>query len=187
MEVKLVTFKSDGTAKEFAISNLVSTIGRGKECTFRIPLVDISRKHCELTLGEEELRVRDLASSNGTFVNDRRINETALHAGDRLALGPVIFTVQIDGEPAQIAPPQAEAPAAPPAKAAPTPPPAAAEPPPAPSAAEPPPVLAEEDDVVDLEPDEATDMSEVAAEESDPIAALEALADQSRQEDEDEK
>ena len=160
MDAKLVMFKPDGTPRELSISSEVSTIGRGKECTFRIPLVDVSRKHCELTLGEGELRVRDLASSNGTFVNDRRINETTLHAGDDLAIGPVKFTVQIDGEPADIAPPGANAQAAE-----------------ATSAAD------DEDVIIELEPDEVADLSEVA-EESDPIAALEALADLSKEEDE---
>jgi pSer/pThr/pTyr-binding forkhead associated (FHA) protein len=48
------------------------------------------------------LKVKDLASSNGTYVNNRRVNEVALKPGDRLVVGPIVFTVQINGEPADI-------------------------------------------------------------------------------------
>ena len=51
MEVKLVMFKPDGQRKDFEVQRQVSTFGRGPECTFRIPLLDVSRKHCEFTLG----------------------------------------------------------------------------------------------------------------------------------------
>ena len=189
MDVKLVMFKPDGQRKEFEVRRQVSTLGRGTECTFRIPLLDVSRKHCELTLGEGEIRVRDLASSNGTFVNDRRINETTLSAGDRLSVGPVVFTVQIDGEPAEISPESAAAAAlggaadvAPPAA------PAAAAGAPAPPAEEVEALAAvvpldDDEEIIELEPDEVADLSEVA-EDSDPIAALEALAEQSKEEEE---
>ena len=50
----------------------------------RIPLVSVSRRHCEINLAEEEVRVKDLASSNGTYVNNKRINDCPLSAGDRL-------------------------------------------------------------------------------------------------------
>ncbi len=174
MEVKLVLVKPDGQRKEFDVRHPASTIGRGPECTFRIPVSDVSRKHCELALGEGELRVRDLASSNGTFVNDRRINETTLSAGDRLGVGPVVMTIQIDGQPAEIAPVGAAEPAADEELVA-------AAPAEAPAAEE------ADDEVIELEPDEVADLPEVGGEESDPIAALEALAEQSKNENEEDK
>jgi len=180
MEVKLVMFKPDGQRKEFDVRRAESTLGRGTDCTFRIPLLDVSRNHCKLTLGEGEVRVRDLASSNGTFVNDRRINETTLSPGDRLSVGPVAFTVQIDGQPAEISP-EAAQPASPPPAAAPPPAPAAED-----DALE---ALAgaDDDDIIELDPDDVADLSAVATEESDPIAALEALAEQGKDEDEQKK
>ncbi|OPX23812.1 MAG: hypothetical protein B1H04_03305 [Planctomycetales bacterium 4484_123] len=104
MDVKLVMYKRDGRRKDFRIHKPKTVLGRAEDCDLRIPLLSVSRKHCELILGDDELRVRDLASSNGTFVNSRRITETALKPGDRLVIGPVVFTVQIDGVPEQIAP-----------------------------------------------------------------------------------
>ena len=44
--------------------------------------------------------MRDLQSSNGTFLNGEQISEHALKAGDIIKLGPIVFTVQINGEPA---------------------------------------------------------------------------------------
>jgi len=151
MEVRLIVFRPDGRRRDFKIGRPNNTIGRSEECTLRVPLANVSRQHCQLILGADELRVRDLASSNGTYVNNRRINETALKAGDRLKIGPVLFTVQIDGKPDQIKPARGKA-----ARA----------------------------DVVELEADDALALSELGEEESDPISALEALAEESKEDDE---
>ena len=104
MDVKLVMFKRDGQRKDFAITHKTTIIGRGEDCTLRIPVVSISRQHCELIKSDDNLLIRDLASSNGTHVNNQRVNESALKAGDRITLGPTTFTVQIDGKPEQITP-----------------------------------------------------------------------------------
>ena len=113
MDIKLVMFKRDGQRKEFMIHRDKTLIGRGEDCALRIPLLSISRRHCELIKGEDVLTVRDLASSNGTYVNNQRVNEKHLKAGDRLTLGPTVFTVQIDGEPGQIRPVKTKAKATP--------------------------------------------------------------------------
>lgn len=103
MEVVLVMFKDD-EKREFTINSQRTIIGRRQDCDLRIPTRDVSRRHCELCPGEKrsELMVRDLGSSNGTFVNGKRVSETTVSPGDRLSVGPVTFVVQIDGEPAQI-------------------------------------------------------------------------------------
>ena len=148
MDVKLVMFKRDGQRKDFMIQHDKTLIGRGEDCVLQIPLLSVSRRHCELMKGDQELSVRDLASSNGIYVNNQRVNEKELKAGDRLSVGPVIFTVQIDGEPIQIRPVKSKAR----------------------KAAEAVPAEAQAEEVVDLEADVE------AEEEADPIAALEALA-----------
>ncbi len=104
MDVKLVMFKRDGQRKDFAITRGVTTIGRGDDCVFRIPLMSISRQHCKLIKSDDELQIHDMGSSNGTYINNHRVNETVLKAGDRITLGPATFTVQINGKPEQIAP-----------------------------------------------------------------------------------
>jgi len=104
MDVKLVMFKSDGARKDFDVADGLTVVGRGEDCGLRVPLLSVSRRHCELTLAGDEFRVKDLGSSNGTYVNNKRITEVVLNPGDRMVVGPVVFTVQIDGEPSDIQP-----------------------------------------------------------------------------------
>jgi pSer/pThr/pTyr-binding forkhead associated (FHA) protein len=103
LDVKLVLVMPGGRKRKFAVKKDKLTIGRGTDCSLQIPAATVSRHHCELVLSEERLAVRDLKSSNGTFVNRERIeDETELHAGDTLSVGPVVFTVVIDGKPTEI-------------------------------------------------------------------------------------
>ncbi len=107
MKVVLVMFK-DGARRDFAVAEGGTIVGRRKDCTLRIGTADVSRRHCELIVAGKSLKVRDLGSSNGTFVNGKRIAESPLRAGDKLSVGPVVFTVQIDGLPKAISPPRGE-------------------------------------------------------------------------------
>jgi pSer/pThr/pTyr-binding forkhead associated (FHA) protein len=68
-------------------------IGRGVECDLKIDDATLSRRHAELSVNGEALQVRDLASANGVFVNEERIDQAELHAGDRLRLGARSFLV----------------------------------------------------------------------------------------------
>lgn len=104
MDVKLVMFKGNGQQKDFPVVNPVTVIGRGEECDLRVPLLSVSRRQCEIHLSGQQLKVKDLASSNGTYLNNKRVNEAVIKAGDRLVIGPVVFTVQVDGVPAEIKP-----------------------------------------------------------------------------------
>ncbi|HET6426928.1 MAG TPA: FHA domain-containing protein [Phycisphaerae bacterium] len=157
MDVKLVMFKSDGQRKDFRIHKDKTILGRGSDCDLRVPLLNVSRKHCELLLGAGKLKLRDLTSSNGTYVNNRRVNEAPLRPGDRIAVGPVIFTVQIDGVPAEIAPLPSKSVHA-----------------------------AVADDVVDLEADILEPLN-TDGEDSDPMAALDAALADLADDDEDRK
>ncbi len=105
MNVVLVAFRSSGDRREFRVAASPYTIGRKPDCHLRIPSAAVSRKHCELTIADDALKVRDLGSSNGTFLNDVRVQAATLAAGDRLTVGNITFTVQINGQPAAITPP----------------------------------------------------------------------------------
>lgn len=101
MNVVLIMFKDD-ERREFPIAEEKTILGRRQDCQLRIPTKDISRQHCVLQMQDKALVVKDLGSSNGTFINGKRIAEAELKAGDRLRVGPVTFVVQIDGKPANI-------------------------------------------------------------------------------------
>src|SRR3954467_13082098 len=101
MDVVLVMFRGDGDRRSFSIARDVTIIGRREDCDFRIPLGEISRKHCRITKDGEVLRVEDLGSSNGTYHNGTRIQTAELTPGDTLQVGSVAFVVQIDGQPTE--------------------------------------------------------------------------------------
>jgi pSer/pThr/pTyr-binding forkhead associated (FHA) protein len=99
MEAVLVMIRSGGEHRPFAIRKDVTVIGRREDCDLRIPLSDISRKHCRLVRAGPAFTVEDMGSSNGTFVNGRRVQSLELEAGDTLQVGPVVFVLQVDNDP----------------------------------------------------------------------------------------
>lgn len=97
-------FKADGERRDFPLKQMRTVLGRNRNCDLRIPLSSVSREHCEILIEENNVVVRDLDSRNGTYLNHNRIEQTPLEAGDELVVGPVVFTLVIDGEPTQIDP-----------------------------------------------------------------------------------
>jgi pSer/pThr/pTyr-binding forkhead associated (FHA) protein len=97
--VALVLLRGDGSRRSFPLPGGTSMIGRREDCHLRIPLGEVSRRHCQIETREEALLLRDLGSSNGTYVNGRRVQESPLLAGDVLRIGTLEFLVQVDGTP----------------------------------------------------------------------------------------
>ena len=69
------------------------TVGRGPRADFVVDTALLSRVHCRLQATQTEFTVEDLGSTNGTFVNDRRVSQSPLQSGDRLRLGRLEFVV----------------------------------------------------------------------------------------------
>ena len=106
MDVNLVLFKKSGSRRDFRLPSNVTVIGRRQDCDLCIPLMVVSRKHCEINKVKGRLTIRDLGSSNGTYINGKRITEEAeVKPGDYLQIGPLAFGLQIDGTPEHIAVP----------------------------------------------------------------------------------
>jgi pSer/pThr/pTyr-binding forkhead associated (FHA) protein len=82
------------------------TIGRDDTCEIRLTSAEVSKQHCRVRIAGGALFVRDLGSSNGTFVNDVRIaEETRLQPGDRLRIGPMLLQVPaVTAKPADVRP-----------------------------------------------------------------------------------
>ena len=72
----------------------VKTVGRAPRADFIVDAALVSRLHCRLTAGDDNLEVVDLSSTNGTFVNDKRVKKAHLSDGDRLRVGRVELTVE---------------------------------------------------------------------------------------------
>jgi len=102
VDVNLVLFKKNGSQKIFPLPSDVTVIGRSSNCDLYIRLTSVSRKHCQLSRQEGVLKVRDLGSRNGTYLNGKRIDEAEVKAGDSIKVGPLTFVLQIDGQPKDI-------------------------------------------------------------------------------------
>lgn len=68
-------------------------IGRLSECPVQLLHESVSRRHAEIWAAGTEFRLRDLGSSNGTFINGTRISEDTFELGDTLQLGKVMLDV----------------------------------------------------------------------------------------------
>lgn len=71
----------------------VKTIGRSAGAEFIVDAALVSRLHCRLTATAASLQVKDLGSTNGTFVNGTRIQAAELNHGDRLSVGRLALIV----------------------------------------------------------------------------------------------
>ncbi len=72
-------------------------IGRGEDCDLRVESDFVSTHHCVLLLDDYTLRIRDLGSKNGTFVNGRRVGASTiilLH-DDTLSIGDVLLLIDL--------------------------------------------------------------------------------------------
>src|SRR5262245_27669925 len=83
---------SDATAPSLTFRlrpGAVKTIGRASAADLVVEAALVSRLHCRLEASVDGVDVIDLASTNGTFVNDTRVQRARLTAGDRLRVGRV--------------------------------------------------------------------------------------------------
>jgi CheY-like chemotaxis protein len=87
----LIVISKDVPPSIFELGEGWVTIGRGEGNGFQIVETSISARHCEICVHGEDLLVRDLVSTNGTFVSGRRIAEAVVRPGGTLRLGDVEF------------------------------------------------------------------------------------------------
>jgi pSer/pThr/pTyr-binding forkhead associated (FHA) protein len=83
-------------AVELTRSGLV--LGRHSSADVRLPLPDVSRRHCRFDYEGGRWRVIDLDSLNGIFVNDAPVREADLRHRDRLRIGGFLFDVDLGGD-----------------------------------------------------------------------------------------
>ncbi len=72
-------------------------LGRHSECHICVNADGISRKHAQIDAEVDGLVVSDLGSSNGTFVNGKKIDKVELKVGDEVKLDNIRFLVQTPG------------------------------------------------------------------------------------------
>jgi pSer/pThr/pTyr-binding forkhead associated (FHA) protein len=71
-----------------------TVLGRHSDCDVRLPLPDVSRRHCRFSRKLGAWFVSDLGSMNGVFVNSERVSEAPLKEGDTVGIGGFKFEVR---------------------------------------------------------------------------------------------
>ena len=70
-----------------------TTVGRHPESDIFLDDVTVSRHHCRFVIGPDSIRVEDSGSTNGTYVNEVRVDQATLRAGDEVLIGRFNFIV----------------------------------------------------------------------------------------------
>jgi pSer/pThr/pTyr-binding forkhead associated (FHA) protein len=83
----------DGERRSFRVRGPLTTIGRDPSNSLVIEDPQASRRHAEISSGKEGLILRDLGSSNATYVNRRKVHERPLSAGDEITIGSTRIVV----------------------------------------------------------------------------------------------
>lgn len=89
--MRLVAINGPIANQVFRIEEEITRLGRHASCHICIPLDTVSQFHAEIIRAPEGLVVADLNSSNGSYINDRRIHRQTLEPGDKLRIDAVTF------------------------------------------------------------------------------------------------
>jgi len=103
---KLVVLSEGLTGRSYELKVDKTTIGRLEDNSFQISDQSVSSHHCEVLLKGDDVLVKDLNSTNGTYINGEKISEKSLKPGQILRLGTI--EVRLEGDGAAAAPPSTE-------------------------------------------------------------------------------
>ncbi|MGZ6366129.1 MAG: FAD-dependent oxidoreductase [Ktedonobacteraceae bacterium] len=98
LEAALVPSDERGQAATLLSQNKVMEVGRQVGSYLLIDHESVSRRHAEINFVNERYTVRDLGSSNGTFVNEARLETGKAHTlqpDDKVRFGKILFTFQV--------------------------------------------------------------------------------------------
>jgi pSer/pThr/pTyr-binding forkhead associated (FHA) protein len=93
---KLVLLSAGMTGRTHELKVDKTTIGRVEDNTFQISEPSVSSHHCEVLLQGPEVVVRDLNSTNGTFINGEKVTEKVLAPGQVLRLGQIEMRLETE-------------------------------------------------------------------------------------------
>ena len=99
MNYVLQVVRGRSASTTLKLADGVTSIGRHDDCLIRIKSSQVSRRHCEVFEVSDKLTIRDLGSSNGTFVNGKKVaGQQVLKPGDELTVGAVTLRVAKIGQ-----------------------------------------------------------------------------------------
>ena len=99
MEVTLIVLDGKQKGRAIPLPETIFMIGRDRQCHIRPHCQLVSKLHCAIAAWAGKVRLRDLKSSNGTFLNGQQVRgEVAVEDGDRLQVGTLTFEFRIKKE-----------------------------------------------------------------------------------------
>jgi pSer/pThr/pTyr-binding forkhead associated (FHA) protein len=99
MEVRLMVLEGKQKGRAIPLPETIFMIGRDRQCHIRPHCELVSKLHCAIAAWAGKVRLRDLKSKNGTFLNGQPVKgEVVVDNGDRLQVGTLIFEFQIKRE-----------------------------------------------------------------------------------------
>src|ERR1700722_3078342 len=97
MKLHLEVADGANKGKAIPITKAQFLVGRDASCQLRPASPSVSKRHCAVLLRENKIFIRDLKSTNGTFVNDQQITgEVEIQDGDKLQIGPLNLVVRVE-------------------------------------------------------------------------------------------
>ncbi|MBK8215923.1 MAG: sigma 54-dependent Fis family transcriptional regulator [Myxococcales bacterium] len=97
LAVELVVLDGPSRGAKVRVDGPRATIGSSEACTLRLVDRLVSRMHCALEVGESHLVLRDLGSTNGTYVGELRVRDVDLLPGAVVRVGESAFRVETEG------------------------------------------------------------------------------------------
>jgi pSer/pThr/pTyr-binding forkhead associated (FHA) protein len=99
----LTSGKQEGKLLEIKLPQFI--IGRDPQCNLRPASPMISKRHCAVIVRDNKAFIRDFGSTNGTYLNDHRVEgEAELKNDDQLKVGPIHFSVRLEASAPAAAP-----------------------------------------------------------------------------------
>ena len=86
---KLVLLSAGMTGRTHDLKTEKTTVGRVEDNSFQIAEPSVSSHHCEVLVRGNDVIIRDLNSTNGTFINGEKVSESVLKPGQILRLGQI--------------------------------------------------------------------------------------------------
>jgi len=97
---KLVLLSAGMTGRTHELKAEKTTFGRVEDNSFQIAEPSVSSHHCEVVVRGNDVLIKDLSSTNGTFINGEKVSEATLKVGQILRLGQIEMRLESDVPPA---------------------------------------------------------------------------------------
>lgn len=110
--LKLVIVDGPSRGKEFPLEDGETFLGRTNETEVELPSNKVSRRHAVIRVGRGSVEIEDLGSSNGTYLNGKKITKSAVPAGGKIVVGEYVLQVFNGGGARAQAPAAGQRPAA---------------------------------------------------------------------------